>query len=184
MPAKRIHLVRHGEVYNPGAVLYGRLPNFHLSDKGKLMAQAAAEELQKQGFPIRAIFTSPLIRTQESAKPIEELAVATAEITRTQDTSKSIEVRSSGEIRASRSSGHSPFRWQMGRGSAMASAEPEREGVARTRPQTAFRDRVVDNERNALDHGFAIENAHFTDRLTSFERSDEWFVQRRRCLQA
>jgi broad specificity phosphatase PhoE len=37
------------------------------------MAQAAAEELQKQGFPIKAIFTSPLIRTQESAKPIEEL---------------------------------------------------------------------------------------------------------------
>ena len=73
MPAKRIHLVRHGEVYNPGSVLYGRLPNFHLSDKGKLMAQAAAEELQKQGFPIKAIFTSPLIRTQESAKPIEEL---------------------------------------------------------------------------------------------------------------
>ena len=73
MPAKRIHLVRHGEVYNPGAVLYGRLPNFHLSDKGKLMAQAAAEELQKQGFPIKAIFTSPLVRTQESAKPIEEL---------------------------------------------------------------------------------------------------------------
>jgi len=73
MPAKRIHLVRHGEVYNPGSVLYGRLPNFHLSDKGKLMAQAAAEELQKQGFPIKAIFTSPLVRTQESAKPIEEL---------------------------------------------------------------------------------------------------------------
>ena len=37
------------------------------------MAQAAAEELQKQGFPIKAIFTSPLVRTQESAKPIEEL---------------------------------------------------------------------------------------------------------------
>lgn len=36
---------------------------------------------------------------RKTAKPIEELAVATAEITRTQDTSKSIEVRSSGEIR-------------------------------------------------------------------------------------
>lgn len=73
MPAKRIHLVRHGEVYNPSGVLYGRLPNFHLSDTGKLMARAAAQELKDQGFPIRAIFTSPLIRTQESAKPIEEL---------------------------------------------------------------------------------------------------------------
>ncbi|NDC48197.1 MAG: histidine phosphatase family protein [Micrococcales bacterium] len=73
MPAKRIHLVRHGEVYNPSGVLYGRLPNFHLSDTGKLMARAAAQELKDQGFPIRAIFSSPLIRTQESAKPIEEL---------------------------------------------------------------------------------------------------------------
>lgn len=73
MPAKRIHLVRHGEVYNPSGVLYGRLPNFHLSDTGKLMARAAAQELKDQGYPIRAIFSSPLIRTQESAKPIEEL---------------------------------------------------------------------------------------------------------------
>jgi broad specificity phosphatase PhoE len=73
MPAQRIHLVRHGEVYNPSGVLYGRLPNFHLSDKGKLMAEAAAEELKMQNYPIKAIFTSPLARTQESAKPIEEL---------------------------------------------------------------------------------------------------------------
>ena len=73
MPAQRIHLVRHGEVYNPSGVLYGRLPNFHLSDKGKLMAEAAAEELKVQNFPVKAIFTSPLVRTQESAKPIEEL---------------------------------------------------------------------------------------------------------------
>lgn len=73
MPAQRIHLVRHGEVHNPGGVLYGRLPNFHLSDNGKLMAEAAAKELQKQGFPIKAIFMSPLVRTQESAAPIEKL---------------------------------------------------------------------------------------------------------------
>ena len=73
MPAQRIHLVRHGEVYNPGGVLYGRLPNFHLSDTGKLMAKEAAEELKRMNADVRAIFISPLIRTQESAKPIEEL---------------------------------------------------------------------------------------------------------------
>lgn len=73
MPAQRIHLVRHGEVYNPSGVLYGRLPNFHLSDKGKLMAEAAAKELKAQNYPVQAIFSSPLVRTQESAKPIEEL---------------------------------------------------------------------------------------------------------------
>jgi len=73
MPAQRIHLVRHGEVYNPSGVLYGRLPNFHLSDKGKLMAEAAAKELKAQNYQVQAIFSSPLVRTQESAKPIEEL---------------------------------------------------------------------------------------------------------------
>jgi broad specificity phosphatase PhoE len=73
MPAQRIHLVRHGEVYNPGGVLYGRLPNFHLSDTGKAMAKAAADELKSMKADVRAIYISPLIRTQESAKPIEEL---------------------------------------------------------------------------------------------------------------
>jgi len=73
MPAKRIHLVRHGEVYNPGAVLYGRLPNFHLSDNGHDMANEAAKELKAMGTNVTAIYCSPLVRAQESAKPIEEI---------------------------------------------------------------------------------------------------------------
>ncbi|MEY4655111.1 MAG: hypothetical protein RL523_510 [Actinomycetota bacterium] len=80
MPAQRIHLVRHGEVYNPSGVLYGRLPNFHLSDTGKLMAEAAAKELKSQGFHIKGVFSSPLIRAQESARPIEELFSLDAKI--------------------------------------------------------------------------------------------------------
>ncbi len=28
----RVHVMRHGEVYNPGGILYGRLPGFHLSE--------------------------------------------------------------------------------------------------------------------------------------------------------
>lgn len=32
MPAELIHLVRHGEVYNPDRVLYERLPGFRLSE--------------------------------------------------------------------------------------------------------------------------------------------------------
>ena len=31
MPAEQIHLVRHGEVFNPQGVLYGRLPGYGLS---------------------------------------------------------------------------------------------------------------------------------------------------------
>jgi broad specificity phosphatase PhoE len=73
MPAKRIHLVRHGEVHNPGGVLYGRLPNFHLSDTGHKMAKEAAVQLKSMGANVTAIYMSPLVRAQESAKPIEEL---------------------------------------------------------------------------------------------------------------
>ena len=73
MPANRVHLVRHGEVYNPTGVLYEQLPNFHLSDKGKLMAIAAAEELKSQKAPVKALFASPLVRAQESAAPFQGL---------------------------------------------------------------------------------------------------------------
>jgi broad specificity phosphatase PhoE len=65
--ATQIHLVRHGEVFNPDGVLYGRLPGFHLSELGKQMAAAAAAELA--GHPITALFASPLLRAQESAAP-------------------------------------------------------------------------------------------------------------------
>ena len=34
-------VLRHGEVYNPGKILYGRLPDFHLSELGRQMAKAA-----------------------------------------------------------------------------------------------------------------------------------------------
>jgi broad specificity phosphatase PhoE len=72
MPANRIHLVRHGEVYNPRGVLYGRLPKFTLSDLGHEMAAIAAEELKSQGAKVTRLLASPLQRTMESAKPIAE----------------------------------------------------------------------------------------------------------------
>ncbi|MGH3635249.1 MAG: histidine phosphatase family protein, partial [Mycobacterium sp.] len=64
----RIHLVRHGEVYNPDGVLYGRLPGFHLSDKGNRQAQAVADALA--GRDVVAVIASPLQRAQETAAPI------------------------------------------------------------------------------------------------------------------
>lgn len=72
MPATRIHLVRHGEVHNPDGVLYGRLPNFPLSELGEQMAMAAADELRESGSKISRILASPLQRTMQSAKPISE----------------------------------------------------------------------------------------------------------------
>lgn len=67
MPADLIHLVRHGEVYNPDRVLYGRIPGFGLSDLGTKMAETAAEALA--GHPVTRLVASPLQRTIESAEP-------------------------------------------------------------------------------------------------------------------
>lgn len=73
MPASRLHLVRHGEVFNPGGVLYERIEGFGLSDLGHQMAQAAARQLKSEGVEISKLVVSPLQRTRESAKPIAEL---------------------------------------------------------------------------------------------------------------
>ncbi len=63
-----VHLVRHGEVHNPDGVLYGRLPDFHLSDLGRKMAERVAESFA--GKDIAAVVSSPLERAQETAAPI------------------------------------------------------------------------------------------------------------------
>ena len=70
MPAEQIHLVRHGEVFNPQGVLYGRLPGYGLSDLGRRMADAAAHDLVVRSRPVGALVSSPLQRTQQSAEPI------------------------------------------------------------------------------------------------------------------
>ncbi len=63
-----LHLLRHGEVYNPGGVLYGRLPDFHLSEEGRLMAKAAAGFLA--GRDVVLLQSSPLDRARETAAPL------------------------------------------------------------------------------------------------------------------
>jgi broad specificity phosphatase PhoE len=40
-----VHLMRHGEVHNPTGVLYGRIPDFHLSELGRKMADRVAEHV-------------------------------------------------------------------------------------------------------------------------------------------
>lgn len=63
-----VHLVRHGEVDNPGGVLYGRLPGFSLSEAGRVMAKAAADFLA--GRDITVVRSSPLERAVQTAEPI------------------------------------------------------------------------------------------------------------------
>lgn len=67
-----VHLLRHGEVHNPGRVLYGRLAGYRLSDLGVAQAKIAAEFLARR--PIGRLVASPLQRAQETAAP---LALAT-----------------------------------------------------------------------------------------------------------
>ena len=40
-----VHVMRHGEVHNPEKILYGRLPDYHLSERGRAQAQAVADWL-------------------------------------------------------------------------------------------------------------------------------------------
>ena len=78
MTKTTVHVLRHGEVFNPNKILYGRLPDFHLSELGKQMAKAAAEALAARD--VTYVVASPLDRAQETAAPIAaefKLEVAT-----------------------------------------------------------------------------------------------------------
>jgi probable phosphoglycerate mutase len=60
-------LIRHGETdYNKKMHLPGRLPDVHLNKKGRQQAQAVADKLASA--PIKAIYSSPLERTMETAE--------------------------------------------------------------------------------------------------------------------
>lgn len=72
MTSTTIHFVRHGKVFNPDHLLYERLPGFHLSDRGRRMAEAtgayiAADPAMSQAA---AVYSSPLDRTRETAEAI------------------------------------------------------------------------------------------------------------------
>ncbi len=62
-----VHVLRHGEVHNPAGVLYGRLPDYHLSDLGRAMADRIAERMR--GEDVTHVVASPLERAQETARP-------------------------------------------------------------------------------------------------------------------
>jgi broad specificity phosphatase PhoE len=65
-----VHMLRHGEVHNPAGILYGRLPGYHLSERGKRMAKRVADLLAHRD--IVAIWSSPLERARETAQPIAD----------------------------------------------------------------------------------------------------------------
>lgn len=63
-----VHLLRHGEVDNPEGVLYGRLPEYHLTERGRQMAQMVADHLA--AHDVTTVVASSLERAQETASPI------------------------------------------------------------------------------------------------------------------
>lgn len=80
MSRTTVHLMRHGEVHNPKGILYGRLPEFRLSERGQAQAVAVAKALADN--EIVEVIASPLLRAQQTATPIAEqhgLVIATDE---------------------------------------------------------------------------------------------------------
>ena len=65
-----VHMLRHGEVYNPDHVMYGRLPGYHLSPLGRGMAERVAKKVSDRD--ITHLVASPLERAQETAAPLAE----------------------------------------------------------------------------------------------------------------
>ncbi len=65
-----VHLLRHGEVYNPSGVLYGRLPDFHLSETGQAMARRLADHLRD--VDLVHLRCSPMERAQETMAPVAD----------------------------------------------------------------------------------------------------------------
>jgi len=61
-------LIRHGVTAITGTVITGRAPGYPLTDQGRMQAEAVAARMA--AVPIRAIYSSPLERTQETAAPL------------------------------------------------------------------------------------------------------------------
>ena len=133
MPHATVHLLRHGEVHNPDGVLYGRLPEFHLSELGREMAQTVADHFSRrvaEGANIVHLAASPLTRAQETAQPISQalgLPIATEE--------RIIEAANYFEgMQVSRSEVLKPRHWPMLRNPLRPSwGEPYQEQATRVR---------------------------------------------------
>ncbi len=60
-----IFFIRHGEVYNPDNIFYGRLPRFSLSETGYLQVKSTIPYFVDKN--ISRIYSSPLLRAKKTA---------------------------------------------------------------------------------------------------------------------
>lgn len=69
-PSTLILLVRHGATPTTGQVLPGRAPGLRLSEAGEKQAREVADRLD--GLPLAAVYSSPLERAVDTARPTGE----------------------------------------------------------------------------------------------------------------
>ena len=75
----KLFLVRHGEVFNPKQIIYGKIPGYFLSEKGCQEIKSTAEKL-KGNDPFELIYTSPMDRTLQSAEIISSIVRTDVEV--------------------------------------------------------------------------------------------------------
>ncbi len=63
-----VYLLRHGRVENPDGVLYGTLPGFPLSERGRRGVLALAEEMRGAGVKVSRVIHSPALRAKQTAE--------------------------------------------------------------------------------------------------------------------
>lgn len=78
MATTTVHLLRHGEVHNPEGILYGRSTGYHLSARGRKMANRVAERIGDRD--ITHLVSSPLERAQETAAPLAAVRGLTVQL--------------------------------------------------------------------------------------------------------
>jgi probable phosphomutase (TIGR03848 family) len=72
--------VRHGVTEHTGQRLSGWLPGIHLSDEGRAQVEEVADGLAR--VPVRAVYSSPIERTMETARAIAKRHDLRVEVTR------------------------------------------------------------------------------------------------------
>ena len=175
MVSTTVHLLRHGEVYNPDGVLYGRLPGYRLSDRGQAMAKIVADHLTSTGRDVTRVVASPLQRAQETAAPLAQgfgLELATDDrIIEAENRFEGLQVGGGGG--ALKSPRNWPLMWNPFRPSW---GEPYTQQVERMRAA------VEDARRAAEGHEIVLVSHQLPVWLTrrSFEGGQLWHDPRHR----
>lgn len=109
MSSTIVHLVRHGEVHNPEKILYGRMPGYTLSERGR--KQAATTAAAFADHDVAYLAASPLQRVQETAEPF--VAITGLELNTDDDLLEAGNRFEGLRTRGWRSQLLNPVRWQL-----------------------------------------------------------------------